>query len=167
MFRMTGKQMADIATQLGLPKFDLLLIGDGAGTLYYKPCGWCCHAFFPQTDEVLEHRGGTSGGTNNFAELMPYVHALWHYEAAHASGLITDVEIVSDSEVTVKCGNKEYTRRANASLWSAIEWFEKNGYRLHWNWVRRNSNPANHRADAVAVETRKAMEKLSLVDVPG
>lgn len=161
-----AETMKAVADRLGLENFDLLLIGDGSGTVWNKPCGWCCHAWVAGSPKVTEHRGGTSGGTNNFAELMPYVHALWSFHTqafAGTNGWVPGlarirVKIVSDSEVTVRCGNRIYARRANGCLWAAIEWFEANGYDFYWTHVPRNSNPANERADKVAGEVRKLFE---------
>jgi ribonuclease HI len=155
-----------LVSELSLPEFDLLLVGDGSGTTYTKPCGWACVAWNRLTDEIDIHNGGTSCGTNNFAELIPYVQAIWHFDQIFRKFKEEEptrkarIEIVSDSEVTVKCGNKEYTRKGNACLWAAIECFEKTGwYDIHWTHVYRNTNRFSKRCDWLAGETRQAMEK--------
>jgi ribonuclease HI len=159
-----------LATELLLPAFDLLLVGDGSGTTLVKPSGWYCVSYERSLGEggVQEHFGGAGGGTNNYAELLPYCFALWAYHVSKQvptsvkSASPVRVAVVSDSEVTVRCGNGEYERRANACLWAQVEWFERNGYDFRWVHVPRNSNPLNERADAVAGLARSAMASVLL-----
>jgi ribonuclease HI len=141
---------------LGMTDFDIMLVGDGSGTTVDKACGWYCGAYMrPYT---YAFRGGASNGTNNFAELMPYVHALWTlhsmlnrwtYGKQHYK-----VTIVSDSEVTVRIGNGQYQATKNESLWAAMNWFKDNGYEITWIHVPRNSNPISTLADAEAKKAR-------------
>jgi ribonuclease HI len=146
-----------LAQQLGLADFDLLLIGDGSGTVYDQPAGWGCVAYDRHKDQVVLHAGATSCGTNNFAELFPYVQALWHHHQVHKNDLAGPirVQIVSDSELTVRCGNGLYARNANACYWASIAWFETHGYSLTWSHVPRNSNPWHTLMDAVAGALRR------------
>jgi ribonuclease HI len=148
-----------LAQDLHLPTIDLLLIGDGSGTVYDKPAGWGCVAYDHRQQQVTLHAGALTTGTNNFAELMPYVQALWFHHQDHGQAPVTPVSvvIVSDSEVTVRCGNKRYARRANACVWSAISWFETNGYQLHWHHVRRNSNGWSAFMDNIAGQARQLL----------
>lgn len=102
-------------------------------------------------------------GTNNFAELIPYVQALWFHDQRRVGAARADhavrVCIVSDSEVTVCCGNGQYARRANGCLWSAVGWFEQCGYRISWHHVRRNTNLFNAFADDVAGILRQFIDE--------
>ena len=152
-----------IAKELSLPEFDLLLIGDGSGTTTQESCGWACVAWNKIADTIDMHSGAMSCGTNNFAELIPYVQAMWHFDQSYRKiatpGVKGRIEIVSDSEVTVKCGNKEYTRKGNACLWGGVEWFENNGYAIHWTHVYRNTNVFSKKCDWFAGETRIAIDK--------
>lgn len=66
------------------------------------------------------------------------------------------VTLVSDSEVTVRCGNRVYARRANGCLWAAVEWFERSGYDLRWHHLPRNSDPWNGWLGEVAGMARSA-----------
>jgi ribonuclease HI len=144
-----------LAHELHLGDFDLLLVGDGAGSVYAEPAGWACAAYDRKGRAVL-HAGAISGGTNNFAELAPFIHALWwhHQDHGQAPAAPVRVAIVSDSEVTVRCGSGQYARRANGCLWAAVAWFEQNGYRLVWHHVRRDSNAWNTWAGGVAEQAR-------------
>ena len=145
---------------LGLNDFDFVLFGDGSGTTIELPCAWACHAVNTATKAVTKHFGGLSSGTNNLAELIPYLHALWHIQTSKETrSSTTRVAIVSDSEVTVRCGNGEYERRANAAIWAGIEWFENNGFVILWKHVRRNTNPVNANCDLIAGQKRKLMSE--------
>ena len=150
-----------LAGALNLSTFDLLLIGDGSGTIYTQPGAWACAAFDRRTGKVRLHAGALSGSTNNLAELAPYVQALWHHHQEHGQDPTTPVRvsIVSDSELTVRCGQGRYARRANACLWAAINWFERNGYLLAWQHVPRNSNVWSSQCDRVAGLARIAFSE--------
>lgn len=154
-------QILDLAAEMDIPESDLYLIGDGSGTGAKTPCGWFVTAYDHVYDLVSEHIGGTNGGTNNLAELAPYIHALWWHHTMQEEPPTQNhpcrVVIISDSEVTVRCGKREYGRKANLCLWAAIDWFEQNGYRLSWFWVPRNSNPFSSRADSEAGRLRKLL----------
>jgi len=151
----------DLAHRLVLPDFDLLLVGDGSGTVYHRPAGWACVAYDRLKRLAVLHTGAVSGGTNNLAELFPYVQALWHHQQNHDQAVSAPVrvQIVSDSELTVRCGNGRYERRANGSLWAAVDWFEQNGYRLGWRHVRRNSNVWHVLMDRLAGRSRRLLEE--------
>ncbi len=148
----------ELAAKLALPDFDLLLVGDGSGSFVHTPCGWFVTLYERKSGRVREHFGGTNGGTNNYAELMPYMHALWAYHAEHGKeARVRNVVIVSDSEVTVRCGNRLYERKANLALWAGMDWFESVGYRLHWHHVPRNSNSLSSLADKMAGQIRQLL----------
>jgi ribonuclease HI len=155
-----------LAKTLGLDEFDLLLVGDGSGNTVETPCGWHCSVFDRRAGTARQLFGSASAGTNNFAELSPYVHALWAYQTrrfGNAGAVPTNpvrVAVVSDSEVTVRCGNRQYERRANGALWAAIEWFERNNYQIRWVHVRRNTNPLSALSDQVAGLARAAISRL-------
>jgi hypothetical protein len=58
-----------------LPEYDLFLIGDGSGTTIGNPGGWCCLSFADFSWSFFA--GYLNSSTNNFSELIPYIHALW------------------------------------------------------------------------------------------
>jgi ribonuclease HI len=156
------EEMQGIAASLGLQRYDVLLVGDGSGTTLQKVgdgCGWHVEGYAPRSKKTWEWSGGVTTGTTNYAELMPYLHALWHLEAildAARCERSMRVEIVTDSQLTARCGSREYSRNANASLWAMMDHFEKK-HRIHWNWVPRNSNPISRRADRVAGKVREVL----------
>jgi ribonuclease HI len=154
-------ELDDLARRLVLPAFDLLLVGDGSGTVHHRPAGWACVAYDRLKQQAVLHTGAVSCGTNNLAELFPYVQALWHHHQNHDQVVPAPVrvQIVSDSELTVCCGNGRYARRANGALWAAVAWFEQNGYRLGWRHVPRNSNVWHALMDRLAGRSRRLLEE--------
>jgi ribonuclease HI len=150
-----------LATQLDLAGFDLLLAADGSGTDYGHPAGWACVAYDRATGRVNLHLGGLSCGTNNFAELAPFLQALWHdhQENGQAVQGPRRVMAVTDSELTVRCGNRQYSRSANGCLWAGVGWFEERGYELTWTHVRRNSDPWAAWLDEMARFARSLLEE--------
>jgi ribonuclease HI len=159
-------KLNDLANKLKLTRYDLLLIGDGAGTTLGMPCGFGCVAYDSQSQTATLYKGGFNHGTNNFAELMPFVHALWcdfYVQPKNIRDWTLNstryVEIVSDSELTVKQGNHLYARNANLLLWAAINKCESLGYFIHWNHVLRNTNEFNTLCDKIAkAEKQKQLD---------
>ena len=155
-----AESLEALAEELRLPDHDLLLVGSGSGSVYERPVGWACVAYDRLKPRVTVHAGALTCGTNNFAELVPYAQALWHHHQDHGqpTEANTEVAIVSDSEVMVRCGNREYGRNANACLWAAVEWFERCGYRLSWRHVRRASIDWHMWAGTIAGNLRSFVE---------
>lgn len=144
--------------------FDLILAGDGSGTTVGDACGW--HVFVQDTrlNRSYTLYGGSSSGTVNYAELYPYIFALWDYDCKNkkSRNLLDQIKvlILSDSELTVRCGSGEYERRANLSLWSSIDWFEKNGYELTWQHRNRLTTVENKISDEKAGKIRRFLREL-------
>lgn len=144
-----------LAEQMG-GGFGLVLVADGSGSSLGEPCGWCCLSYSPG-GALKTLLGGGSCGTNNLAELEPFVQGLYEYHAG--GGDPCRVLLVSDSEVTVRCGMRRYARRANGHLWAAVDYFESEGFSLEWRHVKRNSNPASSACDAAAGGARRLFLK--------
>lgn len=148
--------MEELAEQLAVRDFDLMLAGDASGNTADRPCGFACVAYDRRAGMSIVHRGGFNHGTVNMAELMPYVHALWFFVSTNKKfDVPCRVLIVSDSEVTVRQGTRQYVRNGNACFWAAIDWFEKIGFQFEWRHVYRNTNPMNAHCDEIAGQVRK------------
>lgn len=135
--------------------FDLIIVCDGAGSSKETSSGWASFLQYPDKEVCL--RSANSFGTNNWAELSPIVASLYYdYENYESSGqkVKRKVKILSDSMVTVNCGNKEWKRKANLCLWASIDFFESVGYTLVFNHLPRNSTEIHARADELAKESR-------------
>lgn len=156
---MTEFDAVAVVRELDLKGFDYVLLGDGSGTSVGSPCGWACFAV-DGGGGVVAHRGGCSSGTSNLAELMPYVLALWHIQSKEMFRKLR-IAIVSDSELTVRCGNREYEKRANCAFWACIDFYEGLGYDITWKHVKRNTNPIHAECDRIAgIERLRFQESL-------
>lgn len=162
----TESLIKEVVNNLALPNFDVLLLGDGSGNSPNTCSAWGCVRYLPLKSLVEVHCGGQTLGTNNFAELMPYLCVLW-LDYAEKHPFPRKIEIVSDSEVSVKCGNREYSRNANLPLWASFDCLEKLGYTIHWNHISRNTNPANALCDRLAGQVREEIEKIQLTTKDG
>lgn len=146
---------------------EVIIFGDGSGTTIGNPFAWACFVVNMEAGTVYRITGGGSCGTSNYAELSPYVNAIWWVAF---SGSLTGkrrVGIVSDSELTVKCGRREYERRANGHLWAAIEHFEKSGFEIQWHHIRRNTNPVSKDCDLIAGGLRRMFDEGRATDARG
>jgi ribonuclease HI len=148
----------DLAQSLSLPELDVIIVADGSGTVPSKSGGCAALIWDRRTDETHEIRSALSHSTNNFSELFPFVHALWMIQKTASLARGDSVGCVSDSQITVKAGQKLYSRSANECLWDAIEYFETGGIRFEWRWVPRNSNPLNAWCDKRSREMRILLE---------
>lgn len=144
-----------------LPDYDVLLLGDGSGTIASKASAWSCFRYLKDVNKLEFHYGAHSLGTNNYVELLPYFTVLWLdlYER-HATP--RRVQIVSDSELTVRQGRREYQRNANGFLWNGLDYLESVGYNIMYKHVARNSNVLHAACDALAGRLRKEMEGFRL-----
>lgn len=148
----------ELAGSLGLGGVDYLVVADGSGNTCRTPCGWFARVWNLRTGRSADCYGGGSQGTNNVAELSPFLQSLYVIESWRpgwrGSADTTVVGCVSDSEMTVRCGQGRYSRAANGHLWAALQYFEDNGYELRWAHVPRNSNVFSALADRMAGRVR-------------
>lgn len=122
-----------------------------------KPCGWACRMTGDFGDKTFV--GAASTGTNNFAELIPYIQALWWIDKTRSGNEKVSVRILSDSEVTVKCGSRIYDRTSNLSLWAAVDHFEATGFLILWEHTPRSSVEDNVVCDKISGMARKNLLK--------
>jgi hypothetical protein len=156
------RSLRALVRDLNISDHDLLLVGDGSGEDYLKPAGWCCIGYDRLLKKAVVHAGMVTTGSIGIAELLPYWHSLWFFSQDHRDEKLRGyrVAVVSDSEVTVRCGNRQYQRRANGSLWSGIEWFERRAYVFKWHYVRRLSNVWNELVDAIGGQMRAKCQEV-------
>ncbi len=153
--------------QQGVPTdWNLLLFGDGSGLKWEMGGGFA--VFLIDRIRALREQviGAISKSTVNRMELSAYIHALAYHYHDILKGKITEppynVWIFSDSEFTVNTGQGRNRIKANADLWSLVNWFRTRGYRLNWRWVERNSTPLGEMADHLAGRARRAVNELQL-----
>lgn len=84
-------------------------------------------------------------GTNNTAELLAVIHALESLTQP------CKVDIYSDSQWAVKCGNHEWRRHTHPELWQRLYQASlKHEVLLHW--IRKDTHELNKRAHMLANE---------------
>jgi ribonuclease HI len=136
----------------------LLIVGDASGTTVDKPAAWATVVYQHDDDVPYFLLGSESNCTNNRGELSAIAQGLWF---AHYTGLLTPKSVVlcvSDSEVTIKGGKREYSREAHAAMWKSVDFFEGVSQRLLWKWVPRNTDPVQIWCDKAAGELRLVMK---------
>lgn len=144
---------------------DVLIVCDGSGTIHGKPGGSAAFCYNVEKKVLTKLQSAFSHSTNNFAELFPILHALWYIHKDIPDKDYLNIGIVSDSENTVKIGQKQYTYSKNG-LWGAVFAWEEVGYTLHWKWISRCSHPIHAEADRLSRQMRKSMENFLLTDSP-
>lgn len=158
---MNVEDIEKLSSELNLGVYDALLICDGSGTVAATPSAWGCWRYLKATKKLEFHLGATTLGTNNFTELMPILGVLWlDHTEKHARP--RQIQVVSDSEVTVKCINKEYGRNANLILWNLLDFMIAEGYLISAKHIKRNSNQFHEACDKYAGGLRKRILDFSL-----
>lgn len=152
--------VADLVRTLNLRGYDVLVVADGSGTRG-RPYGWAYLIHSPGAAPALVLGGGTYG-SNNVAELEPFVHALDFLGDGRVAGV--RVACVTDSEVTARGGRGEYARTANRHLWASVGRYESLGVEFDWRHLPRNSHALHKLLDDQSRRVRKTFEQLESAD---
>jgi hypothetical protein len=181
----TGGMMTDnldeVIARADIPDtWDVLIVGDGAGCWWDKPCGWGCTLIDRHLDRRRAFYGAMSSGSIAIAEMMPTVHALLWYVQFHGharkAGLgrsILNVHVITDSTTTVdhwaalaRGGDKARKIRRKRPIWNVLLQFERSGYILHFHWVARGEISLNQKlADPVAALARNAVAAVATMPI--
>jgi len=158
------KDFLSLGEQLNtlVPEFDLVIVADGSGTTASEPCGFRAYTYWPAVQTVKTFTGAASHGSNNYAELAPFLLVLTYAQSLldntfPAPRTQHNVLCVSDSELTVKCASNVYKPSKNMAMWEQLRWYEKNGFNFLWQHVPRNSNPINLACDEFAGKVRRQL----------
>ena len=134
--------------------YDIILVGDGSGI--NKECAWAVVALNGVTQQVNLYLGSSSRSTINCAELAGYLQALSDIHRKVTVKKRFKVLVISDSLVTVKCGNGEYQAKANVELWATLsslrEFFD-----IEFMHCERCSTTLNTICDNLAGMVREAI----------
>lgn len=133
------------------------IIADGSGSTWGKPCGFGC--LILEGNNILKYLGGNfTNGTNNFVELFPFIFALNYIDSTNHISLLDGrgkVLCVSDSQITVNCGNRNFSRNTNKFLWNLLDNFENAGYSLSFQWQPRGFCELHKLIDLLSKKERK------------
>lgn len=126
---------------------EVTIYTDGAAVPNPGKGGWAAILLYGTS--VKELSGPIPYATNNQAELMAAIEGI---RALKRPALVT---VISDSQWLVKCGNGEWSRKANSDLWLALDTLvRENGHMVRFEWVRgHNGDKWNERADRLANRT--------------
>jgi ribonuclease HI len=105
--------------------------------------------------QVHRASGAELETTNNRMELRAVIEAmLWANKTDNFS-----IRVSTDSDLTVKCGNGKWKRRANRDLWAQFDAARTGLLDFHLVWVRgHNGNRWNEEADRLCtVEMQKLL----------
>ncbi len=158
--------LADLLHSLNIASWDVLLVGDGSGSVWGRPCGWGCvsiERLTPQGEELRRRiwYGAVNNGTVNVAEGIAYLlPLLWIHsltlDQTHGRPRFTRVHVLTDSQFVEMMGNKADTvRNKNGILWSAYNALKRVGVNITWHWVGRNEVALNQYADLLSKLSRK------------
>lgn len=149
------------ALGLGSQEWDYLLVTDGSGSTWSRPCGWAA---------VLIHRSGWrkafygafSQGTNNLAEMLAFLTPLFYLRYGDRfvpTGL--RVVVLTDSRFVSECGSRRAEPKVHRELWQLRQGFARQGIFLEFRWTPRDTYDLNRFVDAVA---RQAAQSLLRVE---
>lgn len=118
-----------------------------------NPGGIGAWAFVAVADGQVVHKqsGAELVTTNNRMELQAVI------EAMRWAGANSTATVYTDSDLTVKCGNGVWKRKANLDLWQQFLGLRAS-MRLTLLWVRgHNGNVHNEMADQMCTEAMQAL----------
>lgn len=154
--------LVELIDALRIDKWDLLLVGDGSGSVPGRPTGWACVAYDKELDTKTLWYGASSSGSNNAAECSAYIAPLVNYQNRISDSDVARlrrVVIVSDSEYTVKLINCSTRPKKNQIYWGIFNSARSSGLLVVAHWLRREASIANSVADRVSKEARLALSQ--------
>lgn len=128
-----------------LEGLDFIIIADGSGSTLSKPCGFWSYIYDKYQDKVFSLGGSLTHGTNNLAEIMPFIHSIFYLKNGNFLIQDRDILCISDSEVLVKQGKDIYQK--TSMMWSIIDSFGEQYCSIEWKWMARNSNEILKKCD--------------------
>ena len=167
---------AALAAHLGIENWDFLLVGDGSGSNWGRPCGWASVSVERSSGECRVWWGALSHGTVNVAEILAYLQPLGWLASREedrrrkrgARMAAYRVHIVTDSQYCEKTGNSEDRMVSkNGALWGVFDTFVRQGILLHWHWLGRGESELNSYVDKLSKLARVQLGGKNLLDLTG
>ena len=161
--------LKSLLDRLRVPEYwDLIMVGDGSGSGWESPGGWCGIMLERdrETGLVKYHKpaiGGVNRGSINWLEAMPYWHMLREYNHNTETAPPIDVFIFSDSKWVVEAMSGKFRLKSHRDMRAVFRMYQQDGYRLNWTHVPREVLALNSLADRIATTGR---EYMTMPDTP-
>ena len=153
-------------------KWNLLLMGDGSGSMASNPGGWACFAVEQgeYQQELTYHRpvyGAVSAGPINWLETLPYWHFLRHHyyylggKSLCAKNRVT-THIVTDSQWAAQTMSGRSKAKYHKDMQMMFAMYSEWGYNLVWHHVSRETVMLQSLADRLSAQAREYMQAVEL-----
>lgn len=158
--------LTKVLERLEVKEWDLLLVGDGSGTNWNEACGWCATLIDRQTGGRRLFYGSMNLGSNNAAEIMPYVQALTWFHAVYGKERLDEkvslkVVVITDSQHIATQGNAVAGLAGmpskNSILFAPFAEMSRLGYMMEFRWAPRATTDLNKLADLIAGLSRREL----------
>lgn len=159
-----------VAEVQGPEDWDVLLYGDGSGSVWSRPIGWAAVLICKHNGLIHVEYGAASTGTVYVAELMPYVMALSWYKdnvAAELPSVSQKVVIVTDNIGLAHTGAKLAAGKIHldaieqhTALWAGLDYLSRDGLEISYHHACRETYHGNRLADVWSKQARFAIEKV-------
>ena len=83
---LTLDSLESLVEHLGIQNWDAIVIGDGSGSTWQKPCGWAAVLIDKYSGVRKLSFGAASPGTSIVSEILPYLFALNWYTSKDGPG---------------------------------------------------------------------------------
>lgn len=161
------KEFRNLLRLYDVTDWDYVIVGDGSGSTWKRAAGWGALVFDRQQPGHDVFVGNVNRGTNNFAELMPYVQTLLYLadceDRRHRAGQprrFAKVVIFTDSSYCAG-GDKTTLKGTHIALWAGIHAMKRAGLVLTWKLVPRATDDFNRLCDVLSKSQRRIAESVS------
>lgn len=155
-----------IIQYIQVPRWDVLLVGDGSGTGWNDGIGYAVGMVDRHTRTSKFMYGAMYPASVNFAEQMPYLHALTWFHANGGRDIVKSlgqlhVPIVTDSQVIASHGAQasdmsQSLPTTQTFLWAQWRELLRYGYVCSFHWAPRSTSLLNWACDLLASLARGA-----------
>lgn len=157
--------LKELLTRIGVKSkdWDILIVGDGSGSSWDRQAGWASVSIEKENNVRTVWTGAINYGTVNMAELMAYLQPLEWFASREIERRKKDnrylrtlnVHILTDSQYCQTVGEtKGRIANKNAGFWGLFNAFSRQGFILHWHWMRRSDCDLNKFCDKLSRKAR-------------
>lgn len=160
------KSLELMLADFGIWEWDVVIIGDGSGSMLGLPVGWGSVSVERATGDRRIWSGAMNAATVNVAEIMAFLQPLnWYATRAltkfreTSTYVTTRIYIFTDSEYcSTSPRRKDRAGGPNAILWSAFDILRAQGIFTKFHWISREASPLHQFADRLSKLSRIAYD---------